>query len=82
MNTEKDKIENTEKNLKYFDTMVNAVEKITNSWKIVLILTNLFWAIVLSIFIFFAYLNPAEYEYYQNQDFKNNIQTQESKGSN
>lgn len=68
------------KNAEYFDKMVNGAEKLIKPWKLALILTNLFWAIVLALFICFAYLTPTEME--QQQDFPQQQQEQSIKGAN
>lgn len=64
-----------------FGDMVDATEKMSAPWretafKLVkaLILTNLFWAIVLGLFIWFAYMTPMDIE--QEQDFTGQTQTQ------
>lgn len=66
-----------------FGDMVNATEKLSRPWQEqskrmtwALILTNLFWALVLVVFIAFAYLTPETT--YQEQDFTNNTQYQQS----
>lgn len=57
-----------------FGDMVQATEKLTKPWRFALILTNLFWAIVLFAFIAFAYLTPETT--YQSQDFVGQSQVQ------
>lgn len=66
-----------------FGDMVDATEKLSKPWQesskrltIALILTNLFWALVLAAFIAFAYLTPETT--YQEQDFDQNTQVQQS----
>lgn len=64
-----------------FGDMVDATEKMSAPWretvfKLVkaLVITNLLWAIVLGLFIWFAYMTPVEME--QGQDFDVHAQTQ------
>lgn len=64
-----------------FGDMVDATEKMSAPWretvfKLVkaLVITNLLWAIVLGLFIWFAYMTPVEME--QGQDFDGHAQTQ------
>lgn len=64
---DKEKIQN-------FGDMVNGVDKLTKPWRIALVLTNLFWAVVLFAFIAFAYLTPETT--YQSQDFTGQSQMQ------
>jgi hypothetical protein len=54
--------------------MAAGAEKLITPWKLSLILTNLFWMIVLALFICFAYLAPAEME--QSQDLQSQRQEQ------
>ena len=63
--------------------MVEATDKMSTPWretvfKLVraLILTNLFWAVVLSAFIWFAYMAPDTT--YQTQEFEGHQQMQSS----
>lgn len=74
--TDKEKIES-------FGDMVEATDKMSSPWretvfKLVraLILTNLFWAAVLSVFIWFAYMAPDTT--YQAQEFEGHQQVQSS----
>lgn len=66
-----------------FGDMVDATEKMSAPWretvnKLIkaLILTNLFWAVVLSVFIWFAYMAPDTT--YQTQEFEGHQQVQSS----
>lgn len=66
-----------------FGDMVEATDKMSSPWretvfKLVraLILTNLFWAVVLSAFIWFAYMAPDTT--YQAQEFDGHQQVQSS----
>lgn len=72
--TDNDKIQS-------FGDMVDATEKMSAPWRETvnrliraLILTNLFWAVVLAAFIAFAYLTPVEFE--QAQQFDEHTQNQ------
>ena len=72
----------TEK-IQSFGDMVEATDKMSAPWretvfKLVraLILTNLFWALVLSAFIWFAYMAPDTT--YQTQEFEGHQQLQSS----
>lgn len=55
-------------------------ERINNKLIKALIWTNLFWALVLSLFIAFAYLAPAEME--QSQNIPEQSQSQVTRGIN
>lgn len=64
-----------------FGDMVDATEKMSAPWretvfKMVkaLVITNLLWAIVLGLFIWFAYMTPVEME--QGQQFDQQTQSQ------
>lgn len=71
---DKDKIQS-------FGDMVSATEKLTSPYKkfalgsmIALIATNLFWAIIVGMLVYFAYMSPAEMS--QEQDLETQHQTQ------
>lgn len=64
-----------------FGDMVDATEKMSAPWretvqKLIkaLIFTNAFWAVVLALFIWFAYMTPVEME--QGQQFDEHTQNQ------
>lgn len=64
-----------------FGDMVDATDKMSAPWretvfKLVkaLIITNLLWAVVLGLFIWFAYMTPVEME--QGQQFDQQMQSQ------
>lgn len=64
-----------------FGDMVNATQQLSKPWQehtrrltIALILTNLFWAIIVGMFVWFAYMTPVDVD--QVQDFDNNTQQQ------
>lgn len=59
-----------------FKEWVDGAISLVRPWKLALILTNLFWAIVLGVFIFLAYMTPDTS--YQYQDFESTTQTQAS----
>lgn len=75
-----DKIECTEKEVMYFDRMINGAERLVKPWKTALIACIIGWALTLIAFIFFAYWTPTEIS--QNQDIPNQTQSQEIKGVN
>lgn len=69
--------------IKSFGDMVDATEKMAAPWRkanlvltIALIITNLFWAIALCVFIWFAYMAPDTT--YQTQEFEGHQQVQSS----
>ncbi len=49
-----------------FGDMVNAADKLAAPWRKALIITNVLWAIVLTVFIAFAYLAPETTYQHQN----------------
>lgn len=64
-----------------FGDMVDATDKMSAPWretvfKLVkaLVITNLLWAVVLGLFIWFAYMTPVEME--QGQQFDQQTQSQ------
>lgn len=57
-----------------FKDWMNGALELVKPWKLALILTNLFWAVVLFAFIWFAYMSPDTS--YQHQDFTEQEQTQ------
>lgn len=66
-----------------FADMVDATDRMSSPWretvfKLIkaLIFTNLFWAVVLSVFIWFAYMAPDTT--YQAQEFEGHQQVQSS----
>lgn len=74
--TDNEKIQN-------FGDMVDATERMSSPWrdtvyKLIkaLVLTNLFWALVLGLFIWFAYMAPDTT--YQTQEFEGHQQVQSS----
>lgn len=69
--------------IKSFGDMVDATDRMSSPWretvsKLIkaLILTNLFWAAVLAVFIWFAYMAPDTT--YQEQEFEGHQQVQSS----
>lgn len=73
------KQQSTELNSKdAFSIMVNGAEKMVKPWKWALILTNLFWAIVLSLLVLLAYSSPVAVD--QTQNFPQQVQEQSIKG--
>lgn len=88
MNDIEKKIENTEKDIIYFDKMVTGAEKLVSPWKTAvkwliaaLVVSNLLWATVHFYWIYKAYQEPSTYEQQQAQDFEANKQEQSNKGS-
>lgn len=61
-----------------FKEYVEGANKLCTKWQYALILSNLFWAIVLGMFIWFAYLTPVEMS--QEQNNPEQVQTQITKG--
>lgn len=64
-----------------FGDMVNATQQLSKPWQehtrrltLALILTNLFWAIIVGMFVWFAYMTPVDVG--QEQDFTGQVQTQ------
>lgn len=71
---DKEKIQN-------FGDMVNATEKMAapwreTVWKLIkaLVITNLFWAIIVGLLVWFAYMTPVDVG--QEQDFTGQTQSQ------
>lgn len=69
--------------IKNFGDMVDATEKLSKPWREiafklikVIILTNLFWAVVLAALIWFSYMEPDTT--YQEQAFEGHQQVQSS----
>lgn len=63
-----------------FKDWINASLELVKPWKYALIFTNLFWAVVLALFIGFAYLMPETTT--QNQDFTGQTQSQSTGSPN
>lgn len=64
-----------------FGDMVNATQQLSKPWQehtrrltLALILTNLFWAIIVGMFVWFAYMTPIDVD--QEQDFNDQTQHQ------
>ena len=73
--------ENNRKMIENFGDMVSATDKMAapwreTVWKLVkaLIITNLFWAIIVGMLIWFAYMTPIDST--QEQDFESGSQHQ------
>lgn len=69
-----DKKDGQQENRESFKEWMNGALELVKPWKLALILTNLFWALVLFCFIWFAYMTPETT--YQSQDFTSQVQTQ------
>lgn len=67
---------NENEKIQSFGDMVNATEKLTKPWRLALIITNAFWALVVCLFIWFAYMAPDTT--YQAQEFEGHQQVQSS----
>lgn len=74
-------MDDKDKMIDNFGDMVNATERMSNPWKETvwkllkaLVLTNLFWAIIVGLLVWFAYMAPETS--YQSQDFEGQAQTQ------
>ena len=57
-----------------FADMVNATEKLTKPWKTALLVSNVLWAVIVAMLVWFAYMTPIEVD--QQQDFVEQNQTQ------
>lgn len=57
-----------------FGDMVEATRKLTRPWIISLIVTNVLWAFIVGMLVWFAYMTPAEMS--QEQDLTTQHQTQ------
>lgn len=81
-----EKIESVDREIKYFNCMVDGSDKIisktVSGWKLALILTNAFWALVLALLIWFAYMSPSEFEATQDQNIPAQSQGQTVRGAN
>lgn len=58
-----------------FVDMVKATEKLARPWRIALLLTNVLWALVFTIFILMAYLTPETTYQYQEVDGQPQVQS-------
>ena len=74
-------MEDNKETIRNFGDMVNATEKMSapwreTVWKLVkaLIITNALWAIIVGMFVWFAYMTPVDVG--QQQDFEQQIQSQ------
>lgn len=67
---------NDAEKIKSFGDMVDATERLTKPWRIALIVTNVLWAVVVCMFIWFAYMAPDTA--YQAQEFEGHQQVQSS----
>lgn len=76
------KVGNVERDINNFREMVSGAERLIQPWKLALILTNLFWALVFAAFIFLAYFTPTEIDVNQNQSLPEQTQEQSVKGAN
>lgn len=57
-----------------FGDMVDATRKLTKPWIIALIVTNVLWAFIVGMLVWFAYMTPVEMS--QEQDLTGQQQTQ------
>lgn len=57
-----------------FKEWIDGAISLVRPWKLALIFTNLFWAIVFMAFLFLAYMAPDTS--YQYQDLESSVQTQ------
>lgn len=57
-----------------FKEWVDGAIALVKPWKVAFIVSNICWAIVLSLFIYLAYMSPDTS--YQYQDFESSVQTQ------
>lgn len=73
-------LQTVEKDIEQFKLMVQGATELVKPWRLALILSNLFWAVVLALFIFLAYLSPASIETNQEQTIPSQSQAQTVKG--
>lgn len=57
-----------------FGDMVTAAQKLTKPWITSLIVTNVLWAVIVAMLVWFAYMTPVEMT--QEQDLTTEHQTQ------
>jgi hypothetical protein len=57
-----------------FGDMVEATEKLTKPWRLALLVTNVLWAFIVGMLVWFAYMTPIDVD--QSQDFTEQVQTQ------
>ena len=62
------------KTIQDFGDLVNATEKLTKPWRLALIITNFFWAVIVALLVSYAYLVPSEMS--QEQDIPSQHQSQ------
>lgn len=74
-------MEENKETIQNFGDMVNATQQLSKPWQehtkrltLALILTNLFWAIIVGMFVWFAYMTPIDAD--QEQDFTEQTQHQ------
>lgn len=63
-----------------FGDMVEATEKLTKPWRLALLVTNVLWAFIVGMLVWFAYMTPIDVD--QSQDFTEQVQTQTSRHRN
>lgn len=72
---------NSKETIQNFGDMVNATEQLSKPWQeaskrsfIALLVTNAFWALIVAMLIWFAYMTPIDAQ--QEQDFAGQTQNQ------
>lgn len=69
----RDTMDDQEK-IQSFGDMVEATEKLTKPWRLALLVTNVLWAFIVGMLVWFAYMTPIDVD--QSQDFTEQVQTQ------
>lgn len=62
--------------LTYFKEYTRGIAEATKTYKVIIILTNLFWCIALCLFLWFAYFAPGDTVVSQEQDYSSGQQSQ------
>lgn len=65
---------NDNEKVQNFSDMVDATEKLTAPWRKAFFLSNILWAIIVAMLVWFAYMAPIDMG--QDQDFTNQHQQQ------
>ncbi len=73
-NMENNETNKAKQDIQNFSDMVNATEKLTKPWKVALIVTNIAWAVIVGMLIWFAYMTPVDVG--QEQSIQDQTQNQ------
>lgn len=65
-----------------FKEWVSGGLELVKPWKQALVITNICWAVVVSLLVCLAWLSPSTYTYEQNQDLAASSQSASGGGSN